>query len=369
MARFLAVLFVAGFIDLVAENLEVVHRHLADELAVFANAASEHEGVDARESHGDAADFTGEPVGECFESNLGSHVAFACGLRQGAHVVRKTGEAEKARFLVYKLVEAVDIVTVLLADEEEDGRVKGAGAGAHDEALERGEAHGGVNALAVQNGGAAGTVTEVGGNEAAVFRLLAQDLGGFGRHEAVARAVRTVAADLVFFVKLVGDAVEVGLARHGLVESGVEHGDLREAREELGCAFHTGGVSRFMQRGKQRDATDVVDDFLRHAFALDVLTAVHHAVADSFDGFDELLFGEELLDFGDCFGVSGAIEIEVDVAGRALCLDVAVNADIFDEAARDGILGLGVDDSELHRRAAAVKYEYAHCSFLFSFNG
>ena len=92
-------------------------------------------------------------------------------------------------------------------------------------------------------------------------------------------------------------------------------------------------------------------------------------MADSFDGFDELLFGEELLDFGDCFGVSGAIEIEVDVACRALCLDVAVNADIFDEAARDGFLGLGVDDSELHRRAAAVKYEYAHCSFLFSFNG
>ena len=369
VARFLAVLFVAGFIDLVAENLEVVHRHLADELAVFANAASEYEGVDARESHGDAADFTGEPVGECFESNLGAHVAFACGLRQGAHVVRKTGEAEKARFLVYKLVETVDIVTVLLADEEEDGRVKGAGAGAHDEALERGEAHGGVNALAVQNGGAAGTVTEVSGNEAGFFGLLAKDTASFGSHETVAGAVGAVTADAVFFVELVGDAVEVGLARHGLVESGVEHGDLRERREELGGAFHTGGVSRFMQRGKQSDATNVVDDFLRDALALDVLTAVHHAVADSFDGFDELLFGEELLDFGDSFGVSGAIEIEVDVAGRALCLDVAVNADIFDEAARDGILGLGVDDSELHRRAAAVKYEYAHCSFLFSFNG
>ena len=365
MSGFLAVLFVAGFIDLVAENLEVVHRHLADKLAVLADTAGEYQRVDARECHGDAADFAGEPVGERFEGDLCAHVAFACSLRQGAHVVRESGEAEEARFLVHELVEAVDIVAVLLADEEEDSRVDASGAGTHDEAFERGEAHGGINALAVQNGGAAGTVTEVSGNEAAVFRLLAEDLGGFGSHETVACAVCAVAADLVFFVELVGDAVEVSLTRHGLVEGGVEHGDLRERREELGGAFHTGGVCRFMQRGEQRDATDVVDDFLRNAFALDVLTAVHHAVTDSFDGVDELLFGEELLDFGYGFGVSGAIEVEVDVAFGAFCLDVAVNADIFDEAARDGFLGLGVDDSELHRRAAAVKYEYAHCSFLY----
>ena len=369
VARVLAVVFVAGVVNLVAENLEVVHRHLADKLAVLADTAGEHERVDARECHGDAADFAGEPVGERFEGNLCAHMAFACGLRQGAHVVRKSGEAEQARFLVHELVETVDIVTVLLADEEEDGRVKGAGAGAHDEALERGEAHGGINALAVQNGGAAGTVTEVSGNEAAVFRLFAENLGGFAGHEAVACAVGAVAADLVFFVELVGDAVEVGLARHGLVEGGVEHGDLREAREELGGAFHAGGVCGFVQRGEQRNAADVVNDFLRDAFALDVLAAVHNAVADGFDGVGELLFGEELLYLGNGFGMSRAVEIEVDVAFGALCLHVAVHADIFDEAAGDGFFGLGVDNGELDRGAAAIKNEYAHCSFLFSFNG
>ena len=369
MAGFLAVLLVAGFVDLVAENLEIVHRHLADKLAVLADTAGEHERVDARECHGDAADFAGEPVGERFEGNLCAHMAFACGLRQGAHVVRKSGEAEQTGFLVYELVEAVDIVTVLLADEEEHCRVDASGAGAHDEALERGEAHGGINALAVQNGGAAGTVTEVSGNEAAVFRLFAENLGGFAGHEAVACAMGAVAADFVFFVELVGDAVEVGLARHGLVEGGVEHGDLREAREELGGAFHAGGVCGFVERGEQRDAADVVDDFLRHLFALDVLAAVHHAVADGFDSVGEFLFGEELLHFGNCFGVGRAIEIEVDVAFGALGLYVAVHADIFDEAAGDGFFGLGVDNGELDRGAAAIKNEYAHCSFLFSFNG
>ena len=364
VAGFLAVLFVASFIDLVAENLEVVHRHLADKLAVLADTAGEYQRVDARECHGDAADFTGEPVGEGFESDLGAYVAFACGLRQGAHVVRKTGEAEQAGFLVDELVEAVDIVTVLLADEEEDCRVEATGAGTHDQAFERGEAHGGVGALAVQDGGAAGAVAEVSGNEAGIFGLLAEDTASFGSHETVAGAVGAVTADAVFFVELIGNAVEVGLARHGLVESGVEHGDLRERREELGGAFHAGCVSRFVERGKQGDAADIVDDFLRNAFALDVFTAVHYAVADSFDGFDELLFGEELLDFGDGFGVSGAIEVEIDVAVRALSLHVAIDADIFDEAARDGFFGLGVDNGELDRGAAAIKNEYAHIENL-----
>ena len=362
VAGVLAVVLVAGVVNLVAEQGEVFHHGLADHAAVLADTAGEHERVDARECHGDAADFAGQLVAEGLEGDLCAEMAFACGLRQGAHVVRKTGEAEKAGFLVHELVEAVDVVAVLLADEEEDGRVEATGTGAHDEAVERGEAHGGVGALAVQNGGAGAAVAQVGGDEAAVFRVLAQNLGGFGGHEAVAGAVETVTADGVVFVELVWDAVEEGLARHGLVEGGVEYGHLRERREELGRAFHAGRVCGFVQRGEQRDAADVVDDFLRNLLALDVLAAMHHAVTDGFDRVDELLFGEELLDFGDGFGVRGAVEVEVDVAFGALGLHVAVHADIFDEAAGDGLLGLGIDDGELDRRTAAVENEYAHFS-------
>ena len=364
VARVLAVVFVAGVVDLVAENLQVFHDGLADHAAVFANATGEHQGVDARESHGDAADFAGELVAEGFKGNLGANVAFACSLRQGTHVVRQAGETEQAGFFVHELVEAIDVVTVLLADEEEDCRIKGARTRAHDKAVERGETHGGVGALTVQNGGAAGTITEVSGNEAAVFRFLAQNLGGFGSHKAVAGAVETVTADGVLFVEGIGNAVEECLARHGLVEGGVEHGDLRECGEELGSAFHAGSVCGFVERGKQGNATDVVDHFLGDAFALDVLAAMHHAVTDGFDGFDELLFGKELLHFGNCFGMSGAIEVEIDVAVRALSLHVAIDADIFDEAARDGFFGLGVDNGELDRGAAAIKNEYAHIKNL-----
>ena len=118
-----------------------------------------------------------------------------------------------------------------------------------------------------------------------------------------------------------------------------------------------------MQRGKQRDAADIVDDFLRDLFALHVLAAMHHAVTDGFDGVGEFLFGEELLHFCNGFGVCRAIEIEVDIALGALGLHVAIHADIFDEAVRDGFFGLGIDNGKLDRGTAAIKNEYAHIRF------
>ena len=354
---FFAALEVAFFIDLIAEELQVVESLLADVEAVFADAAREDDGVNARESHGEAADFAGEAVAEDVERDLGLLVAFACSLRQGAHVVRKTREAQQARFLVHEVIELVDsavFLAVLLCDVEKDGRVEATGASAHDEAFERCEAHRGIDALAVQDGGAAGAVAEVGRDEAGFFRLSTENLASFGSHKAVACAVSTVTADAVVFIELVRNAIEECLLRHGLVESRIEHGDLRETREELGGAFHAGGVSRFVKRGKERDAADVVDDFLRDLFALDVLAAMHDAVADGFDRIRELLCIEELLDLVYSFGMRGAVEVEVNLAFRTLGLCVAVHADIFDEAACDGFLGFCIDDSEFHGGAATV---------------
>ena len=363
MVGFLAALEVAFFVNLVAEKLEVVQSLLADVEAVFANAAREDDGVDARESHGEAADFAGEAVAEHIESDLCLLVAFACSLRQSAHVVRKTGETEQAGFLVHEVVKLVDgavFFAVLLRDVEEDGRVEATGARAHDKTFERSETHCGIDALAVQNSGAAGAVAEVSRDEAGFFGLGAEHLASFGSHEAVACAVGAVTADAVLFIELVRNTVEVSLLRHRLVESRIEHGNLREAREELRGAFHAGCVCRFVERRKKRDAADVVDDFRRDAFALDVLTAMHDAVADGFDCSSEILGVEEFLDLVNSFGMRGAVEVEVNLAFGALGLGVTVHADIFDEAACNGFLGLGVDDSELYRGAAAVKNEYAH---------
>ena len=284
-------------------------------------------------------------------------VAFACSLRERTHVVRKTGETEQAGFLIHKVVELIDsavFLAVLLCDVEEDCRVEATGTGAHDKTFERSEAHCGIDALAVQNRRAAGAVAEVGRDEASFFGLGAENVAGFGSHKAVACAVGAVTADAVFFIELVRNTIEVSLLRHRLVESRIEHGNLREAREELRGAFHARCVSRFVKRRKERDAADVVDDFLRDLLTLDVLSAMHNAVANSFNRACELLGIKEFLDLVNSFGMRGAIEVEVDFAFGAFCLGVTVDADVFDEAACDGFFSLGVDDGELDRGTAAV---------------
>ena len=43
---------------------------------------------------------------------------------------------------------------------------------------------------------------------------------------------------------------------------------------------------------------------------------------------------------------------------------MGIHADVFDEAAGDGFFGLGVDNGELDRGAAAIKNEYAHIKNL-----
>jgi hypothetical protein len=72
--------------------------------------------------------------------------------------------------------------------------------------------------------------------------------------------VEAVAADAVLLVELVGQAVEVGVGRQGLVEGGVEDGDLRHVREVLHGDADAGDVDRVVQRREDREFFDIGDD-------------------------------------------------------------------------------------------------------------
>ena len=90
-------------------------------------------------------------------------------------------------------------------------RVDVAAARAHDQALERRQAHGGVDRPAVLDGRDRGAVAEVAGDEVRVLGRPRFSISTARRgHVAVAGAVEAVAADAVLLVQLVGQAVEVG---------------------------------------------------------------------------------------------------------------------------------------------------------------
>jgi hypothetical protein len=68
---------------------------------------------------------------------------------QFAHVVREAADAEQAGLLVEQHLDVVQRQPFLDGDVVEDRRVEVAGACAHDEPLERREAHRGVDRVAV----------------------------------------------------------------------------------------------------------------------------------------------------------------------------------------------------------------------------
>ena len=70
------------------------------------------------------------------------------------------------------------------------------------------------------------------------------------RHIAVRGAVKSIAADIVFLVEGVGQGVMIGEVRYGLVERGIEYGDLRYVGQQFLTALDAHVMVRVMERRK-----------------------------------------------------------------------------------------------------------------------
>ncbi len=61
-------------------------------------------------------------------------------------------------------------------------------------------------------------------------------------------AVEAVAAHAVLFVPLVGQRIDIGMFRHGLVEGGVEDGHMRHVGQDRLGRLDAGDIRRVVQR-------------------------------------------------------------------------------------------------------------------------
>ena len=187
-----------------------------------------------------------------------------------------------------------------------------------------------------------------------------------------------VLADAVLLVELHRDCVEVGLRGHGLVELGVEDGDVRDAGEDLLAGFDAAEVGGVVERS-QRDALadDVLDRFVDLDRGGDFFAAVEHAVTDGLDfgqalqdadlRIDELgadraeAVGVVLHAFGGFFELESVRALDDEVRGRG--------ADAFHQAGRDhGIVAaFHVEKRKFEGGAAGVDHENFHAeSFTVS---
>ena len=132
------------------------------------------------------------------------------------------------------------------------------------------------------DGGGAGAVAEMQGNEVELCERPPQVVRRLPGNKGVGGAVEPVPADPVLLVELLRQSVTVGSRRECLVECRVEHRHLRNTGETYPGSFDTEKIGGIVERGQGNKTADgghhlVID----HGRLTEQLPAVHHPVADA----------------------------------------------------------------------------------------
>ena len=213
------------------------------------------------------------------------------------------------------------------------------------------------------------------GDQLQALNGLFQIFGSLVGDVLVAGAVEAVAAHAVLLIVLVGDSVHVSLRRHGAVESGIEHSHHGHIAEHLACGLDAQDAGGVVQGSQRAQLTDGLNDLIGdQAALLELLAAMHHAVADGVDLahiIDALaLAGGHLLhDLSKCLGVGGEDGRGGGLVAVGLVSDhAAFHANALAQALAQHLLAVHIDQLILQGRRTAVNNQNFHlCCLLYVF--
>ena len=324
-------------VDLQSEEFHLAADALADRVVVLADSAGEDDGIETAHLSGISADKAFDLVDKDIQCELSAFIALCSSVADVSAVAGDPAYAEEAGFFVQQIAHLVRSEVFLVGKIGDDGRIDPAGACAHDESVQRSEAHGSVEALAVFDGAEGASVSEVADDDLCAFRIDALKLEESLADETVGGSMEAIAADGVLLIVFVGDREDIALRRHGLMEGGIEHRYHRNIFSEnfLTCA-QSDSLRRIVERSKLSQIIDGVDDFIvdQSGYLVD-LTSVENTVSDGDDLFyivNDLSFAGCKLgnDFKERFLVGGEGDFFDDC--RAAChlmCDQAADADPF----------------------------------------
>ena len=205
------------------------------------------------------------------------------------------------------------------------------------------------------------------GDELQALNRLFQVLCSLVCNVLVAGAVETVAADAVLLVVLIGDGVHISLRGHGAVERSVEDGDHGDVAEHLAGSLDAQDACGVVQGSQGAQLADGVDDIIGdQAAGLELLAAMHHAVADSVDLADivdalALAGGHLLDDLSKRLGVGGEDRRGGGLVAVCLVGDhAALHADALAQALAQHLLAVHIDQLIFQGRRTAVNNQNFH---------
>ena len=190
-------------VHLDAHKGQTVGHASADSRSVLADAGGKDQGVHAAHGSSHLGSLGGNLVDKHVEGELSIGVTSGGELLDVAAVVGlAAGHSQKAGLLVHHLVDLVEGVATLALQVAHGSRVDGAAAGAHHDAIERGEAHGGVHALAVLDSAQGSAGADMAHDDLA--GLAVGHLGDLLGDVTVAGAVGAVLTDVQLVANVLG---------------------------------------------------------------------------------------------------------------------------------------------------------------------
>ncbi len=249
---------------------------------VFANAAGEDEGVQATEGGGVGADPFFRLVAKQGQG-LGGVDIGGFGGEQIADIRTGTGYAEKTGVVVYHAVKLRGSHLAGTGEIGNQARIQIAGAGAHDEAGGRSEAHAGVPASTITDGGKAGAIAEMGENDPATGGGGIAETHEFFHQISIGKAMKSIAMDTLT-VEAPWNGQEFGHARHRLMKGGVETGDLGNFRVAPVKRLHQGDFVRQVVGVIGGEAAEFGEQRGRDAYGGGMVQSMHDAVTDDANG-------------------------------------------------------------------------------------
>ena len=330
--------------------------------SVLANAGGKDERVHAAHGSSHLGGLGGNLVDKHVEGKLSLGVTSGGELLDVAAVVGlAAGHSQKAGLLVHHLVDLVEGVAALALQVAHGSRVDGAAAGAHHDAVERGEAHSGIHALAVLDGAQGSAGADMAHDDLA--GLAVGHLGDLLGNVAVAGAVGAILTDVQFVADVLGQSVSLGDLGHVEVEGGVIDRDVGQVGILLQAELDNVGLGIVVERRERGDLADLSENVLvDEGGVAKVPTALNDAVADALnldavglevlqDNLDGDLVVGELDVLGHLLGTVGSMGEgtagEADALAGALC---------------GHLVGLGIDDLILKGRRSCVDDQNVHVS-------
>ena len=154
-----------------------------DRRRIFADPAGEDERVDTVEAGAETQNRLGQTIAEDVHGEIGAGVSLTDRLHQGAHVVADTGDPKQAALAVQNVRDPLKIVIDASGEIVVKVRIDVAAARSHHEALQRGQAHRGIDAMAFPDRAGAAPVTEMSRHQVQLLEGLVQDLGRLTGHD------------------------------------------------------------------------------------------------------------------------------------------------------------------------------------------